>query len=166
MRTFLTSALIALTAAVALRAGAAQQPTFRTGTQSVRVDLYATKDGKPVLDLRRDEVEVFEDGIRQNVETFERISFSARTAEPIVQPRSIDDSRDMASDPRSRLFVVFVPMRDPRVRTEPLVQARYPLNQQFKSQLWADDHVAVKTPYNRISDLTFQRRLSHCSSAS
>ena len=32
----------------------AQQPTFRAGIQSVRVDLYATRDDKPVTDLRLD----------------------------------------------------------------------------------------------------------------
>ena len=89
---------------------APQDPTFRTGIQSVRVDLYATKDGKPVTDLRADEVELFEDGVPHTIQTFERIAVAAHTAAPRAEPRSLADRRRMASDPRYRLFVVFVPL--------------------------------------------------------
>ena len=65
---------------VVLLAGAAvpsaqqpQQPTFRGGTNVVRVDLYAMRDGKIVDDLKAADVEVTEDGVKQTIESFERV---------------------------------------------------------------------------------------------
>src|SRR5690349_2799320 len=89
---------------------APQDPTFRAGTQSVRVDLYVTKDGKPVTDLRADEVELFEDGVPHTIQTFQRIAVAPPTSAPPAAPRSLAERRRMASDPRYRLFVVFVPL--------------------------------------------------------
>ena len=63
--TILTSlwlAVVAVTTAQDTPPPTRQQPTFRAGTQSVRVDLYVTKDGKPVTDLRADEVSLQLDG--------------------------------------------------------------------------------------------------------
>ena len=34
------------------------QPTFRTGANYVRVDMYPTRNGQPVEDLRQDEIEL------------------------------------------------------------------------------------------------------------
>ena len=87
-----------------------QQPTFRTGIQSVRVDLYATKDGQPVTDLRADEIELFEDGVPHAIQTFERISVAPHTNAAPDDRRSLAERRRLASDPRYRLFVVFVPL--------------------------------------------------------
>jgi len=40
---------------------APQQPTFRGGINYIRVDMYAsTRDGVPITDLRRDEIELLE----------------------------------------------------------------------------------------------------------
>ena len=46
----------------------AQQPgpTFHTEANYVRVDVYPTVDGQPVLDLRQDDFELLEDGKPQN----------------------------------------------------------------------------------------------------
>ena len=71
---------------------AQQQPTFRTGIQSVRVDLYATRDGQPVTDLRRDEISLLEDGVSQTIQTFERITFAAPTAIRPADPATVDET--------------------------------------------------------------------------
>src|SRR5512135_2555848 len=39
------------------------RPTFKTGTNYVRVDAFATKGGTPVTDLRADDFELLEDGV-------------------------------------------------------------------------------------------------------
>jgi hypothetical protein len=49
----------------------AQQPTFRGGTNFVRVDMYATRNGVAVEDLTQDEVEVLEDGVVQKIDSFD-----------------------------------------------------------------------------------------------
>ena len=54
-------------------ASAQQQPTFRGGVNYVRVDMFATRDGAPVEDLRLDEIELLEDGARQQIESFEHV---------------------------------------------------------------------------------------------
>ena len=50
------------------------QPTFRVGATYVRVDAYVTQDGKPVTDLKPEELEVYEDGVRQTIRNFELVS--------------------------------------------------------------------------------------------
>jgi len=80
-----------------------QLPTFRTQTELIRVDMYATRDGKLVTDLRPEEVEIYEDGTRQRIETFEfvRLDGSPPEGPPVEKDRAAQDSR-------SRIFVVFV----------------------------------------------------------
>jgi VWFA-related protein len=51
-----------------------QQPVFATGTARVVLDVVVRdKRGRPVLDVRADEIEVSEEGIRQTIEGFTRI---------------------------------------------------------------------------------------------
>jgi VWFA-related protein len=140
-----------------------QQPTFRTGIQTVRVDLYATRDGEPVRDLRREEVQVFEDGVPQQLETFERIVFAEPGSAPVVDPQTAAERRKLATDHRARLFVLFLTAPEPR----PVAGQRQGQSRQTQSQvvqmlndlLGPDDVIAVMTPYMRIEDLTFQRRV-------
>src|SRR5919197_5839411 len=62
-------------AATAQDAQASQppQPTFRTEANYVRVDVYPTKDGAPILDLTLDDFEVLENGVPQHLEQFEHV---------------------------------------------------------------------------------------------
>ena len=53
-----------------------QRPTFRTGANFVRVDVYPTHDGQPVQDLTAADFEVLEDGARQKIDTFEHVVVS------------------------------------------------------------------------------------------
>ena len=156
--------LAALAAAAILSAqdqsAGPQQPTFRGGIQTVRVDLYATRDGKPVTDLRQDEIQLFDEGAPQTIQTFEQISFAAKPATAPSSPRAPVEDPEMLTDPRSRLFVVFVPGRSTSPTASPLTQIRVPLIQYVNSLLGPDDLVAVMTPDTRITDLTFHRRLS------
>src|SRR5262245_41789708 len=92
-------ALLAL-AAVSVAAQNPNQPTFRTGANYVRVDMYASRDGKPIDDLKQDEVEIFEDGVPQKIDAFEHVQ--VRTLSPQdsrIEPNTIEQSRQMAGDP-------------------------------------------------------------------
>src|SRR5690349_5071188 len=54
-------------------------PTFRLGASYVRVDLYPTRNGEPVPDLERADVELLEDGVPQTIEQFEKVSLQPVT---------------------------------------------------------------------------------------
>ena len=66
-------------------AGAAQSPPATT----LRVDLFAVRDGGAVDDLRQDELQLLEDGVPQTIESFEHVAVAPGSA-------------------RSRVFVVFL----------------------------------------------------------
>src|SRR5262245_7781378 len=58
-----------------------QQSTFATGTAKVELDVvFRDKKGRPVLDVRADEIEVSEEGVRQTIEGFTRIETSPPAA--------------------------------------------------------------------------------------
>jgi hypothetical protein len=67
--------------------GTGQQPTFATGTAKVVLDVVVRdKKGRPVLDVRADEIEVVEEGIRQTIEGFTRIETLPRRSRPARLP--------------------------------------------------------------------------------
>lgn len=61
---------IAWIASLPLLAGAvfAQQPTFRSRLDAVRLDVLVTNRGKPVLGLKPDDFEIDDNGVRQHVD--------------------------------------------------------------------------------------------------
>src|SRR5688500_20214581 len=66
--------VVSLTVITALAAQTPQdRPTFRSGANYVRVDMYATRDGKPVNDLSAADLEVLEDGGAQKIVDFEHV---------------------------------------------------------------------------------------------
>jgi VWFA-related protein len=81
---------------------------------------------------------------------------------PPADPRSLAERRQLASDPRYRLFVVFVPLaaRNP---SPPAVfnRERLLLIQQLNQLLGPDDLVAVMTSDMRVDELTFERTLPY-----
>jgi hypothetical protein len=81
---------------------AQQPPRFRIESNFVRVDAYPMKGDKPVLDLRADQFEIFEDGIAQKIETFEHVV--VRPAGPQserVDPGSQRAAEQAAANPSS-----------------------------------------------------------------
>ena len=133
------------------------QPTFRGGANYVRVDMYATRDGKPVNDLRAEEIEVLEDGTPQKLEDFEHV---------VVRPAGVDagrtevdglgPSREAAGDPRTRVFVIFLDT----YHTEAFGSARMrqPLVRFLDRVLGPDDLVALMTPEMAGSDIALGRK--------
>lgn len=134
-----------------------QQPTFRAGTNFVRVDMYATTDGRPVEDLAATDVEILEDGVRQTIDQFEHVRVApAGSQDQRVEPNSVSESRQMAADPRARVFVIFLDTYHTQI--EGSATMRQPLLRFIDRVLGPDDLVAVMTPEMSASDVTFGRK--------
>src|SRR5918993_4723141 len=118
----LAAALLALTICIwrlellpAVRLAAQSQssgsttPTFRTGGNYVRVDVYATRNGTPVTDLRQDEFTILEDGKRQDIDRFEFINIrDVGSALVFLEPPTVAAAHQPTADGRTRLFVLFL----------------------------------------------------------
>ena len=137
---------------------AAQQPTFRGGINYVRVDMYAsTRDGVPITDLRRDEIELLEDGKAQDIKDFERVQVDTLTPQELrIEPNSVEQSRQMAGDGRARIFVVFLDTFHTTI--EGSANMRIPLVRFLDRAMGANDMVAVMTPEMSASDITLGRK--------
>jgi VWFA-related protein len=132
-------------------------PTFKTGANLVRVDVYPTRDGKPVLDLAATDFEILEDGVAQKVDSFEHVV--VRPAGPQserIEPSSQREMQQAAENPRNRVFVIFldqthVRFEDSHAITEPLIRL-------INRILGPDDLVGVMTPDMSASELVLSRR--------
>ena len=159
MRTRLTLA-VSLAVVTALTAQAPQdrnQPTFRSGANYVRVDMYATRDGKPVNDLTAADIEVLEDGVPQKVEDFEHVVVrSATTSATRTEVDGLRGSREAAGDPRARVFVIFLDTY--HTQLEGSAMMRKPLVAFLDRVLGPDDLVALMTPEMAASDISLGRK--------
>jgi VWFA-related protein len=128
--------LLLTLAAVSLRAQ--NPPTFRTVANDVRVDMYATSDGKPVEDLRAGEVEIVEDGVPQTIGSFEHVK--------IGSPESS----------RVRVFVIFLDTYHTQIEGSSTM--RLPLIKLLDRVIGPNDMVAVMTPEMSASEMSFGRK--------
>ena len=150
----LFAALLTL-AAVSL--GAQGPPTFRTGANYVRVDMYAMHEGQVVEDLRLDEIELLEDGAPQKIEDFEHVMVRpAGPQETRIEPNTVAESRQMAADPRARVFVIFLDTMNTQL--EGSANMRLPLVRFLDRVLGQDDVIALMTPEMAATDITFGRK--------
>jgi VWFA-related protein len=135
-----------------------QPPTrFRTEANFVRVDVYPTADGKPVHDLRREDFEILEDGAPQAVEAFEFVQ--VRPAGPQsarVEPGSVQAGEQMAANPRSRVFIVFLDV--PHVTVTGAHAINQPLIRLLDRVLAPEDLVGVMTTAMSASQVTLGRK--------
>lgn len=136
---------------------ASGQPVFRTGINFVRVDVIATdRQGDPVVDLTRDDFEVFEDGKPQTVETFRLIKIDTVTPEYATRTiRTRDDEEAAAADDNARIFVFF--LDDYNVRLGNGMAARRDIAQFVRTQLAPADLVAVMYPLTPLDAVVLTR---------
>ena len=133
------------------------QPTFRTEANYVRVDVYPTRDGAPVTDLGQQDFEIVEDKVPQKIAQFEHILIrSGAGQEGRREPNTVDESRRAVQDPRARVFVLFLDVKNvdggsSRVVGKPVVDA-------LNRLIGPDDYVAAMTPAMSARDITFARR--------
>ena len=159
MRSRVTLAL-SLAAAAAIAAQSPQDPTtptFRSGANYVRVDMYATRDGEAVQDLQASEVEVLENGVPQKIEDFEHVVVrQPGVPTPPRRPEDLRTSREAAADPRSRVFVIFLDTY--HTQTEGSTIMRKPLAAFLDRVLGPDDLVALMTPEMAGSDIALSNK--------
>jgi VWFA-related protein len=130
--------LLALGAIVSIRAQ--NQPAVRPSANSVRIDMSVSLDGRVVDDLKRDEVELLEDGVPQTIESFEHVQ---------VGPPG-------APSTRARVFVVFIDTYHTQVETSST--QRIPLIRFLDRVIGSDDLVAVMTPEIAAGEMTFGKK--------
>ncbi len=141
------------------RPGADDQPPprFRTDANYVRVDVYPTRDGKPVEDLQADDFELLENGVKQQVRAFERVVISpAGPQSSRVEPNTVRAGEQMAANPRNRVFVVFLDLAN--VSVESAHHVNQPLISLVDRILGPDDLLAVMTPLMSASQIAFGRK--------
>lgn len=146
----------ALLALAVVSIGAQNQPTFRTGANYVRVDMYATRDGKPIEDLKVEEIDILEDGELQKIEAFEHVRVRTAPQESVVEPNTIAQSREMAANPRARVFVIFLDTYHTQI--EGSANMRQPLINFIDRVLGPDDMVALMTPEMSATEITLARK--------
>jgi hypothetical protein len=128
--------LLVLLAAVSLRAQ--NQSPSRTDTNGVRLDIRASRDGKPVNDLQASDVELLEDGVPQKIESFEHVAAGT------------------PGSSRARVFVIFLDTYNTQI--EGSSSMRLPLIKVLDRIIGADDMVALMTPEMSPSEMTFGRK--------
>jgi VWFA-related protein len=145
--------LTAIMLAVASGHGGGQEPAkVRAAANLVRLDVYAVADdGSAIADLTREDVEVREDNVPQEIATFERVAVG-----PPAAQATLASPRALAAGERTRILVVFLDTNhtDPRA-----ARAVYqPLIRLLDQAMGADDVVAFMTPGMTARDLVFSRR--------
>jgi VWFA-related protein len=125
----------------------ATPPVFRSSTNVIRVDMYATKNGALVTDLQPDEVEVLEDGVKQKIETFEYVHLNADTT-AVVPGQNPND--------RARVFIIFVDTFTTRFAGQS--ELRRSLLRLLDRLLLPNDLVGLMTSEMSASDVVLGRR--------
>ena len=132
-------------------------PRFKTEANFVRVDVYPTRGGVPVQDLRLDEFEVLENGQRQTIQAFEHVVISPAGPQSLrTEASSVRQGEEMAANPRNRVFVFFLDVG--QVSVEGGYYIKEPLIRLMDRILGPDDLVAVMTPQMSAAQLTFGRK--------
>jgi VWFA-related protein len=132
-------------------------PRFRAETNLVRVDVYATKDGVALQDLKAEDFEVYEDNTPQTINSFEHIVVqTGGPQEERSEPTSVAAANALAADPRRRVFVLFLDIE--HVSVEGSHRIKEPLIDLMTQIMGPDDLVGVMTPTMSPSQITFGRR--------
>src|SRR5262249_15470842 len=133
-----------------------QPPRFRGGTNLVRVDAIATKDGVPVQDLTAGEFEILEDGAHQKIATFEHIVIEPTPASVRVDPPSVSQAIQQAGDSHRRVFVIYLDIE--HVDFVGSQNIKDPLIDFINRVIGDDDLVGVMTPEMGPQQITFARK--------
>lgn len=135
-----------------------QQPVFRAGINTVRVDVIVTdRQGNPVTDLTLEDFEISEDGKPQKPETFRLIKIDTVT-QPSYTSRGIrtrNDEESAAADENSRIFTIF--LDDYHVRKETSMSVKKPVVEFIANQLAPGDLLGVMYPLTPVDAVVVNR---------
>lgn len=134
------------------------RPTFRIDANYVRVDVYPTRDGRPVTDLTAADFEVFEDNAPQAIEQFQRVVArnGGGPVETRREPNTVAESRQLAQTSEARVFVLFL---DPNhVELAASRNIAKPLANALSRLVGPDDLIGVMMPGMSTRDITFSPR--------
>ena len=152
-----TPIAVVLSAILIAQSATPQQPTFKAQANFVRVDVYPTRDGKPVDDLRADDFEILEDDAPQSISSFEHVVIPpAAPGGARSEPATAAESRQLAADGRSRVFVLFLDL--PHVSLEASRDTAGPLIRLLDRLLGPADLIGLMTPDMSPSDLILARK--------
>jgi VWFA-related protein len=132
------------------------QPSFRTEANFILTDVFVTRDGRPVADLTINDFEVKEDGALQTIKSFEYVRITPGVSVGRREPSTVGESNAAASDPRRRVFVLFLDTF--HVTRFSSMAARQGLLDFATKVLGPDDLIALVTPQMGGSDLAFSTR--------
>ncbi len=158
LRLILSPAIaVAVSVILVAQSATSQPPTFKAQANFVRVDVYPTRDGKPVVDLRAGDFEILEDGAPQTISSFEHVAIPvASSGVARAEPTTAADSRQLTADPRSRVFVLFLDL--PHVSAEASQDSAGPLVRLLERLLAPDDLIGLMTPDMSPSDVVLARK--------
>ena len=144
-----------LVAAVVVTSAQQPETPFRGEANYVRVDVYATRAGRPLGDLQRSDFELFDENLPQRIEDFRRI-FIPATPSATVRPAAVPTDPGGAPDNTdARVFVLFLDR--PHVDRMAAVGLRKPLTDALNRLISTGDLIAVMTPEMSTRDLSFVR---------
>jgi VWFA-related protein len=148
---------LALAQQPAATGAARQRPTFRTGTNYVRVDVYPSVDGRILTDLKADDFELREDGVLQKLDSVEFVDPGPAVPEAVrVEPNTVQQAMDAATDPRARLFVIFIDTY--HLQWTSGYRAYMAFADMLGRQIGERDLVALMTPEMSAASITFGRK--------
>lgn len=128
---------VALTLTTASAQQAPSQPTFRSSVDLVTIDVVATTaNGAPVPNLKVEDFEIFEDGVAQQVQTFQFVDLSATSAIRPLPPGIASNEVEPGG-----LFVVVID--ELGLQVDDIAQARRVAEKFFKETLLPNDYVAI-----------------------
>ena len=139
-------------------AAPAEQPIFRAGINTVRVDVIVTdRQGNPVTDLQLQDFEIQEDGKPQKPDTFRLIKIDTATQPGYTQRgiRTRNDEESAAADENSRIFAFF--LDDYHVMRESSMAMRKPVIDFIVNQLSANDLATVMYPLTPVDAAVLTR---------
>jgi VWFA-related protein len=133
-----------------------QLPRFRAGANLVRADVYVSKDGAALTDLKAEDFLVYEDDKPQEVESFELVQ--ARRPNPQserIEPTTTRDMRQEVVD-AARVFTLYFDRYF--VDLGGSFRARRPIIETLDRVIGPDDLVGTMTPLMAPTQVTYAKR--------
>jgi len=140
------------------QAPAPEQPIFRGGINTVRVDVIVTdRQGNPVSDLKLEDFEIQEDGKPQKPETFRLVKIDTVTQPAITQRalRTRNDEETAAADENARIFAFF--LDDYHVMRDSSMSLKKPVIDFIANQLAPGDLATVMYPLTPVDAAVLTR---------